>query len=101
MSYCSCFVSVLHRSVFERACCEVLTHRGTSHANLDPQGTSEGSPAYCQLEAASRRVDIRTAACCGSLWIGHESRLARRARSDHDPQQLALGGPLATPDARP
>lgn len=101
MSYCSCFVSVLHRSEFERACSQMLTHRRARHANLDPEGTREGSPANCQLEATCRRVDISATACCGTLEIGHESHLTLRARSDNDPQQLALGGPLATTDARP
>ena len=46
-------------------------------------------------------MQVRPSSGPGGCWIGHHGRSAVGVRAGGHPQQLALGGPLATPDARP
>ena len=69
-----------------------------------PQGLGEGTFALGELEALEGGVQVRSTSRCGAPRIRYDgpgSLLPVRVRSRDDPQQLTLGGPLATPDAGP
>jgi hypothetical protein len=69
-----------------------------------PQGPGEGTFALGEIEALEGGVQVRSTSRCDATRIRHDgpgSLLSVRFRPRDDPQQLTLGGPLATPDAGP
>jgi len=69
-----------------------------------PQGPGEGSSALSEFETLEGGVQVRSTSRRGAARVGYDGRGGTRtvrARSCDDPQQLTLGGPLATSDAGP
>jgi hypothetical protein len=60
------------------------------------QGPGEGTLSLGELETRKGRVQVRTASWRRTVRIGDHGPL-----SCNDSQQLTLGSPLATSDARP
>ena len=79
---------------------DVLSHRGAGQAALEPKGSGEGSSALRQVIARGRGVQVRTAAVCSAVRIGHDGWAVRIRAGDY-PQQLALRGPRTASDAGP
>jgi hypothetical protein len=65
-----------------------------------PQCPGKGASSLSELETFNRGVQMRSTSRCGATWIGYDGRAVRVRSCDH-PQQLTLGDPLSTTDARP
>ena len=78
---------------------EVLLDRRRGQPSLDLEGPGERAAADGKLEALGCGVQVRPPTGCPSRRIG-EDLAARAPVTGDDSQQLALRGPLPTPDAR-
>ena len=78
---------------------EVLLDRRRGQPSLDLEGPGERAAADGKLEALGGGVQVRPPTGCPSRRIG-EDLAARAPVTGDDSQQLALRGPLPTPDAR-
>ena len=96
-----------HLDLLGHCHCEVLPQTGQAQraarsSGIMPQGPGEGSLALGEFEALEGGVQVRSTSRRGATRIRYDGpRRAVRVRSCDHPQQLTLGGPLATSDARP
>lgn len=79
---------------------DLLTYRCGGQPTRDPEGTGEGSSPHGEVVTLGGGVQVCAPAGCGAGRIGYDDQVAVRIQAGGHPQQLALGGPLATTHAR-
>ena len=78
----------------------MFLHRFAGQPRPDPKGPGECFPAYGEVVARGRGVQMRSSTGSRPSRIGYDGWSAVRIRPCDDSQQLAPGGPLPASDTR-
>jgi hypothetical protein len=87
------------RSVLLRELLHVVANGLGRKPVRDPEGPRKGSATKGEVETLGRGMQVRAPAWCPARRIGSHGRAGPQISDDHS-QQILLGGPLATSDAR-